>query len=60
MTRFVLSIDQGTTGTTVVVLGEDGQIRGKSTQELPQHFPEPGWVEHEPEAIWTSIARPTT
>lgn len=55
MPRYVLSIDQGTTGSTVVVLDEAIQILAKVNQEFPQVYPEPGWVEHDPEAIWRSV-----
>ncbi|HJK97916.1 MAG TPA: FGGY family carbohydrate kinase, partial [Polyangiaceae bacterium LLY-WYZ-14_1] len=55
MTRFVLAIDQGTTGTTVVFLGGDGRILGKATREFPQHFPRSGWVEHDLDEIWQSF-----
>ncbi|MBK8169907.1 MAG: glycerol kinase GlpK [Sandaracinaceae bacterium] len=55
MSRFLLSLDQGTTGSTALVVGEDARILGKATREFPQHFPEAGWVEHEPEEIWASI-----
>jgi glycerol kinase len=52
MSGYVLAIDQGTTGTTVVVLDEDAQVRGRGYSEFAQHFPHPGWVEHDPETIW--------
>ncbi|HEY3236468.1 MAG TPA: glycerol kinase GlpK [Polyangiaceae bacterium] len=55
MTANILAIDQGTTGTTVMVLGSDGTTRGKATREFPQHFPRPGWVEHDPDEIWASV-----
>jgi glycerol kinase len=48
----VLSIDAGTTGVTALVIGEDGRIASRGYSEFPQHFPEPGWVEHNPEQIW--------
>ena len=48
----VLAIDAGTTGVTALVVTEDGQIASRGYQEFPQHFPQPGWVEHEPEEIW--------
>ncbi len=48
----VLAIDAGTTGVTALVVTEDGRIGSRGYQEFPQHFPEPGWVEHEPEEIW--------
>ena len=51
----VLAIDQGTTGTTVLVLDETMEILGKGYAELPQSYPAPGLVEHDPEAIWTSV-----
>ena len=48
----VLAIDAGTTGVTALVVTEDGQIASRGYQEFSQHFPHPGWVEHEPEEIW--------
>lgn len=48
----VLAIDAGTTGVTVLVVGEDGAVQARGYQEFSQHFPQPGWVEHEPEEIW--------
>jgi glycerol kinase len=44
----VLAIDQGTTGSTCLVVGRDGRILGRGYREIPQHYPQPGWVEHEP------------
>ncbi|MEC7525100.1 MAG: glycerol kinase GlpK [Myxococcota bacterium] len=55
MARHLLAIDQGTTGSTVVVLGEDGKVLGKANREFRQHFPRSGWVEHDLEEIWASI-----
>ncbi|MSP62156.1 MAG: glycerol kinase [Myxococcales bacterium] len=55
MARFVAAIDQGTTGTTVLVLDEELAVRGRAYREFPQIFPQPGWVEHDPEAIWRSV-----
>jgi glycerol kinase len=51
---FVLAIDQGTTGSTAVVVGPDGTVRGRATTEFRQHFPRPGWVEHDPDDLWRS------
>ena len=51
----VLAIDQGTTGTTVLALDRDGAVRARGYAELPQHFPRPGWVEHDGEEIWRSV-----
>jgi glycerol kinase len=48
----VLAIDAGTTGVTALVVTDDGRIASRGYQEFPQHFPQPGWVEHEPEEIW--------
>src|SRR2546423_15299530 len=50
-----LAIDQGTTGTTCLVVDDEPAIRGRGYAELPQHFPHPGWVEHDPEQIWESV-----
>jgi len=48
----VLALDQGTTGSTALVLGADGRVLGRGYRELPQHFPAAGWVEHDPDEIW--------
>jgi glycerol kinase len=48
----ILSIDQGTTGTTALVIAQDGRIMGRSYSEFTQYFPEPGWVEHDAMEIW--------
>jgi glycerol kinase len=53
--RHVVSIDQGTTGTTVLVLDEELRIRGRGYQEFRQIYPQPGWVEHDPADIWSSV-----
>ena len=50
--RVVVAIDQGTTGSTVLVLDRRGRVVGRAYQEFTQHFPKPGWVEHDPEEIW--------
>ncbi len=52
--RYVLAIDQGTTGSTALVIDDALRILGKANQEFPQVYPQPGWVEHDPEAIWDS------
>ena len=51
----ILAIDQGTTGTTCLVVDDELRIHGRGYRELPQHFPRPGWVEHDPEQIWESV-----
>ena len=48
----VLAIDAGTTGVTALIVTEDGRVAARGYQEFAQHFPQPGWVEHEPEEIW--------
>ncbi len=53
--RFVLAIDQGTTGSTVLIVDAAGRVRGRGYAEFPQHFPRPGWVEHDGEEIWRSV-----
>jgi glycerol kinase len=51
----ILAVDQGTTGTTCLVVDEELHIHRRGYAELPQHFPRPGWVEHDPEEIWQSV-----
>jgi glycerol kinase len=53
----ILSIDQGTTGTTCIVFDEEGSPRGRAYAEFEQHFPRPGWVEHDAEEIWQVTRR---
>ncbi len=55
MPPHLLAIDQGTTGSTALVLGLDGRTLGRATSELPQHFPKPGWVSHDPREVWSSV-----
>jgi glycerol kinase len=50
----ILAIDQGTTGTTCLVLAGDGRVLGRAYVEIRQHYPRPGWVEHDPIEIWES------
>ena len=52
MARYVLAIDQGTTGSTVMVFDENGRVRGRAYSEFKQHYPRPAWVEHDPDEIW--------
>jgi glycerol kinase len=53
----ILAIDQGTTGTTALLVDRELNVRGKLTVDFPQHFPQPGWVEHDAEEIWFSVAQ---
>ncbi|GAA1961657.1 glycerol kinase GlpK [Nocardioides panacihumi] len=55
----VLAIDAGTTGVTALVVTPDGAIVARGYQEFPQHFPQPGWVEHSPEEIWAATLAAT-
>src|SRR5437763_11590919 len=48
----ILAIDQGTTGTTCLVFDEGARLVGRAYREFAQHFPRPGWVEHDAEEIW--------
>jgi glycerol kinase len=50
--NYILAIDQGTTGTTALVVDHGGVIRGRGYARIPQYYPEPGWVEHDPLEIW--------
>jgi len=52
----VLAIDQGTTSTRAVVYDRAGSALGSAALELTQYYPRPGWVEHDPEEIWRSVA----
>ncbi|MCW3040075.1 MAG: glycerol kinase [Solirubrobacterales bacterium] len=49
----ILAIDQGTTGTTCLVFDTDGELQGRAYREFTQHFPKPGWVEHDIAEIWS-------
>jgi len=57
MRDLVLALDQGTTGSTVLILNRELKVLGKGYAEFQQHFPKPGWVEHDPEQIWTSVEK---
>jgi len=48
----ILAIDQGTTGTTCLVFDDEGRLRSRAYREFAQHFPRPGWVEHDAQEIW--------
>ena len=51
----ILAIDQGTTSTTCLVVDDELRVRGRGYRELPQYFPRPGWVEHDPDEIWAGV-----
>jgi len=52
--QYILALDQGTTSSRAILFDHAGRIVAKQQQESPQHFPQPGWVEHDPAAIWGS------
>jgi glycerol kinase len=54
MSAYVLSLDQGTTSSRAILFDHAGSVVAVAQQEFPQIYPEPGWVEHDPEAIWRS------
>ncbi|MEY4079549.1 MAG: glycerol kinase GlpK, partial [Actinomycetota bacterium] len=51
----ILAIDAGTTGVTALVIDRDGRTIARAYSEFEQHFPQPGWVEHDPEQIWQAV-----
>jgi glycerol kinase len=51
----ILAIDSGTTGVTAIAVSDQGEIIARGYQEFPQHFPQPGWVEHNLEEIWAAV-----
>ena len=53
----ILAIDQGTTGTTCMVFDDEGKVAGRAYSEFEQHFPRPGWVEHDAAEIWDVTKR---
>ncbi|MEO6874902.1 MAG: glycerol kinase GlpK [Opitutaceae bacterium] len=55
--QFILALDQGTTSSRALVFDRHGRVRGAAQQEFTQHFPRPGWVEHDPADLWTSTRR---
>lgn len=52
MSEYILAIDQGTTGTTVLIFDHDIAVKGRAYSEFTQHYPRPGWVEHDASEIW--------
>lgn len=55
MQQYVMSIDQGTTSTRAIIFEKSGAIKGVAQREFRQIFPQPGWVEHDPTEIWSSV-----
>ncbi|MDA0270672.1 MAG: FGGY family carbohydrate kinase, partial [Chloroflexi bacterium] len=54
MPRYILALDQGTTSSRAMLFDEAGRTVAIEQREFPQSFPQPGWVEHDPQAIWSS------
>jgi len=53
---FILALDQGTTSSRAILFDGTGEVRGVAQREYAQHFPQPGWVEHDPDEIWSTQA----
>ena len=53
--KAILALDEGTTGGTALVVAADGKVLGRGYREIPQHFPQPGWVEHEAEDLFQAV-----
>ena len=53
--QYLLAIDQGTSSSRAVIFDRHAEIISSAQQEFPQEYPQPGWVEHDPEAIWNSV-----
>lgn len=55
MPSYILAIDQGTTSSRAILFDRQGQVVSVAQQEFPQHFPNDGWIEHDPENIWDTV-----
>ena len=60
MKDVIIAIDQGTTGSTTLLLDQNVEVVSTANVEFPNHYPTPGWVEHDVSEIWRSIASATT
>ena len=58
--KYIVAIDQGTTGSRAIAYDRSGKKVASAYQEFPQYFPEPGWVEHDPQEIWQSVRQTLT
>lgn len=54
MSKYVIALDQGTTSSRAIIFNHQGEIVNIAQKDFTQHFPQPGWVEHNPEAIWST------
>lgn len=52
--KYILALDQGTTSSRAILFNDKAEVVTKTQKEFPQHYPKPGWVEHEPDDIWLS------
>ncbi len=57
MEKFIMSLDEGTTSARAIIFDREGNVHGIGQYEFPQHYPKPGWVEHDPEEIWEAQLR---
>lgn len=57
MPDYILALDQGTTSSRALLFDRDGQVRASASEEFPQYYPQPGWVEHDAGEIWASQRR---
>lgn len=57
MTQYLMAFDQGTTSSRVIIFNDKGERIASGQEEFPQHFPQDGWVEHEPDDLWQSSLR---
>ncbi len=57
MSHYILAIDQGTTGSTALLIDETLSVKASATVDFPQHFPRPSWVEHDLTEIWASVVK---
>lgn len=55
MSQFILSIDQGTTSSRAILFTKQGKVHASAQEEFEQHFPQDGWVEHNPDDIWQTV-----
>ncbi|TIW49548.1 MAG: glycerol kinase, partial [Mesorhizobium sp.] len=55
MSGFILAIDQGTTSSRAILFDPEMKVVGSGQKEFTQHYPASGWVEHDPEEIWSSV-----
>ena len=60
MSQYLLAIDQGTSSSRTVIYNHDIAVVASAQQEFPQIYPQAGWVEHDPDAIWSSVRAVTS